>query len=106
MRVTFKHKTSGFAAKNLNLTAAAWIGLHSPGNVGTWEWTDGSAFDFNNWDVVNGFPLKTVGSNRTCAYGITDVRSTEAQERFQSWHNYALCESVEESAICQKDPEI
>lgn len=96
----------GFAAKNLNLTAAAWIGLHSPGNVGTWEWTDGSAFDFNNWDVVNGFPLKTVGSNRTCAYGITDVRSTEAQERFQSWHNYALCESVEESAICQKDPEI
>lgn len=83
---------------------SAWIGLHSPGNSVTWKWTDGSAFDFKNWDVPDGFPLKPIGANATCVYAVTDVKSTDPPIWYHRWYNWNNCEMVVATAICQKDP--
>lgn len=89
-----------FAAKNLDLSIVNWIGLHSPGKSGVWQWSDGSAFDFNNWG--DGFPVNPGDGNQKCVYAYTDVASTNPQIWYHHWYNNGNCEDVWQSAICQK----
>uniref|UniRef100_A0A914QQL6 C-type lectin domain-containing protein n=1 Tax=Panagrolaimus davidi TaxID=227884 RepID=A0A914QQL6_9BILA len=56
----YKSQVSGFlveAGKRINTTSDFWIGARSYGLPGSWNWTDGTSFDFTDWKIP-----ATVGS--------------------------------------------
>merc|ERR1712055_771920 len=38
-----------FIYTNLDHSHSVWIGAVDPNQDGSWQWTDGSSFDFTNW---------------------------------------------------------
>ena len=40
---------NSFIAEDLTNYVETWLGLRRDSSYGSWTWTDGSPFDFNNW---------------------------------------------------------
>ena len=38
------------------IPSGIWIGLHDEQAEGAWIWSDGTTFDYTNWDILNGEP--------------------------------------------------
>uniref|UniRef100_R4G300 LP-Hop-1 n=1 Tax=Hoplocephalus bungaroides TaxID=83403 RepID=R4G300_9SAUR len=59
-----------------------WIGLNDPGKNRTWEWTDGSDFDYTSWGI---FEPGNTDREEYCA----KLRSVSRHSRWEA----AKCES-------------
>lgn len=66
------------------------MGLHYQNNE--WQWTDGTAFDYNRWNGC---------SHDTCAYLHSDIQATDW---FGKWDNCHECSDTRDFAVCKRSP--
>lgn len=77
--------------------AGMWIGLTDSNERGTFEWTDGTPLDYNNWGPSRPVP----STSTTCGDFYPDVPGSDTSF-YNRWDNGAPCSYQLRGFICKK----
>ncbi|KAH7678228.1 hypothetical protein AAVH_41874 [Aphelenchoides avenae] len=72
-----------------------FIGLHDPLGIGLWQWTDGTAYDYENWA-----PQEPASSGQC----LLVAAGTYLNDPVNPVWSAVACDDGQFTAVCQRDP--